>query len=74
MNKDPVIFQEEDPIIILKSRYVLCMANNSKDTKHKIHIARRVNLLRNGYNRKMHKIYRCEGGLQLADIATKNDC
>ena len=28
--------------------------------------------VRNGENWKMHKIYWCEGGLQLEDIATKN--
>ena len=48
LNKDPYIFLEEDPLIILDSNYVLCMANNGKDTKHKMHIARRVNSVRSG--------------------------
>ena len=48
------------------------MTNNGKDTKHTRHIARRVNFVRNGENCKMHKIDWCEGGLQLAEIATKN--
>ena len=43
-----------------------------KDTKHKRYIDRRVNFVSNGENCKMHKINWCEGGLQLADITTKN--
>ena len=31
-----------------------------------------MHLVRNGENCKMHKINWCEGGLQLADIGTKN--
>ena len=48
------------------------MAKNCKDTKHTIHIARRIHFVRNGEKCKMHKIDWCEGGLQLADIGTKN--
>ena len=48
------------------------MAKNGKDTKHTRNIARRMNFIRNGEKCKMHKIYWCEGGLQLADIVTKN--
>ena len=48
------------------------MAKNGKNTKHTIHIARRMNFLRNGEKCKMHKIDWCEGVLQLADIRTKN--
>ena len=48
------------------------MAKNEKDTKHTIHIARRMYFVRNGEKCKTHKIYWCEGGLQLADIVTKN--
>ena len=47
------------------------MSKNGKDTKHTSHISRRVHFLRYGENWKMHNIYWCEGGLQLADIATK---
>ena len=36
------------------------------------HIARIMNLVRNGEKCNMHKIDWCEGGLQLADISTKN--
>ena len=50
----------------------VCIDNNGKDSKHTSHVARRVNFLRNGENCKMHKVDWCEGGLQLADIATKN--
>ena len=50
----------------------MCMAKNGKDTKHTIHIARIINLVRNGEKCKMQKIDQCEGGLQLADIGTNN--
>ena len=46
------------------------MANNGKDNKHTRHIPRIIHLVRNGEKFKMHKIDSCEGGLQLADIAT----
>ena len=68
MNKDPDIFPEEAPLIILYIKSTVCMAKNGKDTKHTRHISRRVHLVRNGENSKMHKIDWCEGGLQLADI------
>ena len=48
------------------------MAQNSKDTKNNRHNARRMNFVRNREKCKMHNIYLCEGGLQLADIGTKN--
>ena len=50
----------------------MCMAKNGKDTKHTIHIARIMHLVRNGEKCKMHKIDWCEGGLKLSDIGTKN--
>ena len=31
-----------------------------------------MNFVRNGEKWNMHKIYWCEGGLQLADIVTRN--
>ena len=46
--------------------------NNGKDTKHTRQIARRMNFVRNEEKCKMHRIDWCEGGLQLADIGTKN--
>ena len=48
------------------------MAKNGEDTKQTRHIARRIDLVRNGEKCHMHKIDWCEGGLQLADIVTKN--
>ena len=66
------IVPEEAPLIVLDSKYATCMANNGKDTKNTRYIARIMHLVRNGENCKMHKIDWCEGGLQLADIATKN--
>ena len=59
-------------MIVLDSKSAMCMAKNGKDTKHTRHIARRINLVRNGETCKMHKIDWCEGGLQLADIGSKN--
>ena len=48
------------------------MAKNGKDTKHTIHIARRMHFVRNGEKYKMQKIDWCEGGLQLVEIAINN--
>ena len=72
LNKDPDIVPEKSPIIILDSKSAVCMAKNGKDTNHTRHIARRVHFVRNGEKCKIHKIDWCEGGIQLADIATKN--
>ena len=72
LNKGPDIDPEEAPLIILDSKSDVCMAKNGKDTKHKRHISRRVHLVKNGKYWKMYKIDWCDGGLQLADIATKN--
>ena len=68
LNKDIYIVPEEPPLIILDSKYGMCMAKNSKVTEHKMHIYRRVHFLKNGDNSKIHKIDWCEGGLQLAEI------
>ena len=72
LNKDPEIVPEEAPLIVLDRKYAMCMAKNGKDTKYTRHIARRMHFVRNGGKRNMHKIDWCEGGLQLADIGTKN--
>ena len=50
----------------------MCMAKNGKNTKHTRHIASKMHLIRNGEKCKMHKINLCEGGLQLAEIGSKN--
>ena len=62
----------EATFIVLDSKSAMCMDKNGKDTKHTRNIARRMNFVRNGEKCKMHKIDWCEGGLQLADIGTKN--
>ena len=72
LNKDPDIIPEEAPLIVLDSKSVMCMAKDGKDTKHTIHIVRRMHFARNGEKFKIHNIDWCEGGLQLADTATKN--
>ena len=56
----------------MDSNYVVCMANNCKDTNNISHICKKSKFVRNGENYKIHKIDWCEGGLQLADIATEN--
>ena len=48
------------------------MAKNGRDKKHTRHIARRMHFVKNGEKCKMHKIEWCEGGMQLAEIGTKN--
>ena len=63
---------KEAPLLVLDSKYAMCIANNGKDNKHTRHIARRMIFVRNGEKCKMHKIDWCEGGLQLVDIGTKN--
>ena len=70
LNKDPDIVTEESPLVLLDSKSDMCMANNGKDTKHTRHLASRMHCVSNGEKCKMHKIDRCEGGLQLADIST----
>ena len=72
VNKDPDIVTDEDPLIVLDSKSAMCVAKNGKDTKHTRHIARRMHFIRNREKFKIHKIDWCEGGLQLADIGTKN--
>ena len=72
LNKDPDIAPEEDTFIFLNSKSAMCMAKNGKDTKHTRHISRRMHFVKNREKYKMHKIYWCEGGLQLEDIGTNN--
>ena len=65
INKDPDIVPEKysyrkAPLVVLDSKYAMCMANNGKDTKHTIHIARRMHFVRNGEKYKMHKIDWCD--------------
>ena len=69
-NSNTYIVLEKALIIVLDSKYAVCMANNGEDTKHTRHISRRVHTARNGEKYKFHKIDWCEGGLQLVYIAT----
>ena len=55
MNKDPDIVLEKAPIIILDRKSAFCMTKNGKDTKHTIHIYRRMNFVRNGKKMKNAK-------------------
>ena len=48
LNKDPDIFPEEAPLIVLDGKSNMCMAKNGKDTKHTRHTARRMHFVRNG--------------------------
>ena len=72
MNKDLYIVPEESPLIILDSKSAVCMTKNCKDTNHTRHISRRLYLVRNVENRKMHNIEWCEAGLQLTEVSTNN--
>ena len=63
---------KESTLVVLDIKYSICMAKNGKDTKHTRHISRRMHFVRNREKCKMHNIYWCEGGLQLADIGTNN--
>ena len=46
LNKDPDIFPEEAPIIIIHSKSAVSMDNNGKDTKNTRHIRRIVYILK----------------------------
>ena len=48
LNKDSDIVTEEATLIVLDSKSDMCMANNDEDTKHTIHITRRMHFVRNG--------------------------
>ena len=46
LNKDLEIVPEEAPLIVLDSKYAMCMAKHGKDTKHTRHISRIMHLVR----------------------------
>ena len=48
LKKGTDIVPEEAPLIVLDSKYDMCMAKNGKDTKHTRQISRRMHLVRNG--------------------------
>ena len=62
INKDPDIVPKEAPLIVLDSKFDMCMAKNGKDTKHTGQIAKRMHFVRNGEKFNMHKIEWCEIG------------
>ena len=72
LNEDPDMVIKETPLVVLDRKSAMYIAKNGRDTKHTRHIARRMHFVRNGEKCKMHKIDWCEGGMQLADIGTKN--
>ena len=72
LNKDPYIVPEEDLLFVLDGKSAICMSKNGKDNRHTSPIARRINFVRNREKCNIYKIYWCEGGLQLAYIATNN--
>ena len=39
LNEDPDMVPKESPLIVLDSKYSICMAKNGRDTKHTRHIA-----------------------------------
>ena len=59
LNKDPDMVPEEAPLIVLDSKFAMCMAKTGKDTKHTRHISRRIHFVRNGEKCKMQKIDWC---------------
>ena len=56
LNKDPDIVTEESPLIVLGSKFAICMDKNDNCTKHTRHIARRIHFVRNGEKCKMYRI------------------
>ena len=55
LNKDPEIVPEEAPLIILDSKYDMCMAKNGKETEHTRHISSIMYVVRNGENARCKK-------------------
>ena len=72
LNKDPDLVPEKSPLIIFYIKSYICLDNNGKYTKHIRNISRIINFVRNGEDYNLHKILWFEGGLQMADILTKN--
>ena len=55
-NKDPDIVTEEATLIVLDSKFAMCMAKNGKGNKHTRHIARRMYFVSNEEKCQMQKI------------------
>ena len=71
-NKDTDIVPLEASLIVLDIKSDMCITNNVNYTNHTKHISRGVYFVRNGEKIKIHEVEWCEGGLQLAYIATNN--
>ena len=63
LKHDPEIVPEGDPLIVLDSKFAMCMDNTGNYTKHTRHVARTIHFVRNEEKCKMHKIDWCEVGL-----------
>ena len=48
LNEDPDMVPKEAPLIVLDSKYTMCMDKNCKYSKHTRHISRRIHFVRNG--------------------------
>ena len=72
MNKDPDMFIEQAHLFILDRKSHLFMARDFEDTKHTRHISRRIQFVTNNEEWSLQKTVWCEGGLQLADIGTRD--
>ena len=56
LEKDPGVVSEQAHFIILYSKYYVCMYKNVKDTKHIRHISRRMHIVINCEDCKLHNI------------------
>ena len=72
LNKDPDIAPYKASLIVLDSKFSICMAKNREYIKHTRHITTRKHFIRNGENCKMHKVDLWGGGLEWAEIASKS--
>ena len=43
LNNDKYVVPKEAPLIVLDSKFAMCMPKNGKNTKHTRHIARKMN-------------------------------
>ena len=59
-------------MILFYSKSSICMSSNGKYIKQTRHISIRMHFVRNVEKCNMHKIYWCEGYLQLEYVDTKN--
>ena len=72
LNTDTYIVPETSTSIILDSKSDQFTDKNVKYANHNMPIYGRVYFVISGEKCKWYKIYLCEGGMKLADIAAKN--